>query len=93
MKTSRAVRIGSFSARIDLGGAVVTVAALLLAVAVGAFSLTIGDYEIPFGQVLNTLAGHGSLIMTDVVVNTDATPKPMAIIGATSQAYDVAPVM
>ncbi|ONI67269.1 hypothetical protein BWI15_29405 [Kribbella sp. ALI-6-A] len=74
------MRIGPFSARIDLGGAVVTLVALLLAVAVGAYSLTIGDYEIPLGQVLNTLAGHGSLIMTDVVVN-NRLPRVLVGLG------------
>ena len=32
-------------------------------------------------------------VAIDVVVNTAAMPKPMAIIGATSQAYGVVPVM
>ncbi len=77
---SRAVRIGPLSGRLDLGGVVVTLTGLVVAVAVGAYSLTIGDYEIPLAQVLSTLAGDGSLIMTDVVVN-NRLPRVLVGLG------------
>lgn len=66
MKT---VRLGPVSGRVDLTGVVVSLVAWVVALAIAAVSLTLGDYEIPLGQVLDTLAGNGSLIMTDVVVN------------------------
>ncbi len=65
----RALRIGPVSTRVDPTGLVVSLIAWAVTLAVAAVSLTIGDYEIPLGQVLDTLAGNGSLIMTDVVVN------------------------
>ena len=76
----RTVRIGLFSARLDLVSALVTLIALAAALVVAAYSLTRGDYEIPLRQVLETLAGHGSLIMTDVVVN-NRLPRVLVGIG------------
>ncbi|ADB29721.1 transport system permease protein [Kribbella flavida DSM 17836] len=77
---AHAVRIAGLSARLDLRAVGVTVVALVLAVAVGAFSLTVGDFEIPFGQVLRTLAGQESLILTDVVVD-NRLPRVLVGLG------------
>lgn len=74
------LRVGGFSARLDPMSVLVTFAALALTVVVAAYSLTRGDYEIPLGQVLETLAGKGSLIMTDVVVN-NRLPRTLVGIG------------
>lgn len=65
----KAIRLGPFSTRVDVAAIVVSAIAWLVALAIAAVSLTLGDYEIPLPQVLDTLAGNGSLIMTDVVVN------------------------
>ncbi|WBQ04873.1 FecCD family ABC transporter permease [Kribbella sp. CA-293567] len=76
----KALRIGPVSTRIDLTSIVVTVVALTATAAIGAVSLTIGDYEIPLPKVLDTLAGNGSLILTDVVVN-NRLPRVLVAIG------------
>ncbi|GAA1591679.1 iron chelate uptake ABC transporter family permease subunit [Kribbella sancticallisti] len=76
----KALRIGPFSTRVDLTGVVVTLIALLVTLVIAAVSLTMGDYEIPLAQVLDTLAGNGSLIMTDVVVN-NRLPRVLVAIG------------
>ncbi len=65
----KALRVGPFSTRVDVASIVVSMIAWALTLVIAAVSLTLGDYEIPLPQVLNTLAGKGSLIMTDVVVN------------------------
>lgn len=76
----RTVRIKGFSTRVDPVSIVVSLGAWLLAAALAAYSLTRGDYEMPLAQVLETLAGNGSLIMTDVVVN-NRLPRVLVAIG------------
>ncbi|MGO1834654.1 MAG: FecCD family ABC transporter permease [Actinomycetaceae bacterium] len=50
-------RLGPFGIRIEIGPVVVTVLALLAAVAVGAWSLTVGDDQFGAEQVLEVLRG------------------------------------
>ncbi|WP_328989077.1 iron chelate uptake ABC transporter family permease subunit [Kribbella sp. NBC_01245] len=72
------LRSGPISARVDAVSVLVGVIAWALTLGVAAYSLTLGDYEIPLPDVLNTLAGNGSLVMTDVVVNSRL---PRVIVG------------
>ena len=76
----RALRIGPVSTRVDLTGVVVSLVAWAVTLVIAAVSLTIGDFEIPLPQVLDTLAGNGSLIMTDVVVN-NRLPRVLVAMG------------
>lgn len=76
----RTVRLGVFSTRVDPVSIAVSLIAWLLTAVLAAFSLTRGDYEIPLPQVLETLAGRGSLIMTDVVV-ANRLPRVLVAIG------------
>lgn len=59
---------------------VVATVAGVLTVAIGAVALTLGDYELPLAGVLRTLAGHGTLITYDVVVN-NRLPRVLVGIG------------
>ncbi|MGW6278893.1 FecCD family ABC transporter permease [Kribbella sp. NPDC055071] len=77
MKT---IRVGPISTRVDSGSVVISVVAWLLTLIIGAVSLTLGDYKIPLSSVLETLAGQGSLITHDVVVN-NRLPRVLVAIG------------
>ncbi len=77
MKT---VRVGPLSTRLDLAGVIGSTVAWLLALAVGALSLTRGDYQIPLSLVLETLSGQGTLILNDIVVN-NRLPRVLVGIG------------
>ena len=61
-------------------GVAVATVAWLLTLAVGAFALTRGDYELPLADVLRTLSGHGTLITYDVVVD-NRLPRVLVGIG------------
>ncbi|TWD81164.1 iron complex transport system permease protein [Kribbella amoyensis] len=80
MSTRWAVRVGRVSTRVDPVATGIALLAWALTLGLAAFSLTLGDYEIPLAQVLETLAGRGSLIMTDVVVN-NRLPRILVGIG------------
>ncbi|MFK4083954.1 FecCD family ABC transporter permease [Kribbella sp. NPDC020789] len=76
----KAVRIGPLSTRVDLAGVVGSAVCWLLVLVVGAISLTLGDYQIPLAQVLETLAGNGTLILNDIVVD-NRLPRVLVGIG------------
>jgi iron complex transport system permease protein len=59
---------------------VVATVAWVLTVAIGAVALTLGDYQLPLADVLRALAGHGTLITYDVVVN-NRLPRVLVGIG------------
>ncbi|WP_405063778.1 iron chelate uptake ABC transporter family permease subunit [Kribbella sp. NBC_01505] len=65
----KALRVGPVSTRVDGSSVVWATVAWILTLAVGAVSLTLGDYRIPLPVVLDTLGGHGTLILNDIVVN------------------------
>ncbi|MYR42027.1 iron chelate uptake ABC transporter family permease subunit [Streptomyces sp. SID5910] len=84
MKTQRAVRSpGGLSLRLDVRAVVVV--ALLLAVALAASVLLIGtgDFEIPAGDVLRTLAGDGNPSQ-EFIVNELRLPRVLVglLVGA-----------
>ncbi|WP_433014526.1 FecCD family ABC transporter permease [Kribbella sp. CA-294648] len=59
---------------------VVSAIAWVATAVIAAVSLTLGDYDLPLAKVLDTLAGNGSLIMTDVVVN-NRLPRVLVAMG------------
>ncbi|ANY09369.1 FecCD family ABC transporter permease [Pseudonocardia sp. HH130630-07] len=82
------VRTGPVSARLGVRGLVLGTVVWVVAVAVGLAAVTIGEYPLPLGTVLDTLAGHGTLITYDVVV-THRLPR--ALVGiAVGAAFGVA---
>jgi iron complex transport system permease protein len=77
------VRRGPLSTRIDprgLGLALLTWAA---AAAVALVAVTVGEYPLPLATVLDTLAGHGTVISYDLVV-THRLPRSLTglLVGA-----------
>ncbi|TDD46802.1 hypothetical protein E1263_35780 [Kribbella antibiotica] len=76
----RTLRVGPVSTRVDVASVVCSLVAWLLTLAVGALSLTLGDYRIPLPLVLETLSGHGTLILNDIVVN-GRLPRVLVGIG------------
>lgn len=73
-----AVRCGGLSVRVSPPAAALTVVTWALALCVAMFSVTVGDYPLPLSDVLDTLAGRGSLISYDLVVRNRL---PRAIVG------------
>lgn len=57
--TRRALRVGSVSVLVRPRAVGVTLGALLLAVLVGCWSLTLGDFPLPLADVVPALLGHG----------------------------------
>jgi iron complex transport system permease protein len=76
----KTLRVGPFSTRVDVSSVLWSVVAWVLTLAVGALSLTLGDYRIPLPLVLETLSGHGTLILNDIVVN-GRLPRVLVGIG------------
>ncbi|QFG27408.1 iron chelate uptake ABC transporter family permease subunit [Actinomadura sp. WMMB 499] len=66
--------------RLDRRSTALTVIAWLLAAALAALSLTLGQFDIGFGRVLEVLAGGGTLIEYDVVVR-NRTPRAVTALG------------
>lgn len=62
-------RRGPVSARIGLRGLLVGTVTWVAAIAVALWATTVGGFPMPLGTVLDTLAGNGTLITYDVVVN------------------------
>ncbi|MCG7579921.1 iron chelate uptake ABC transporter family permease subunit [Mycolicibacterium sp. OfavD-34-C] len=60
---------GRLSARISRTGALLTAVAWTTALSVAAISLTLGEYPITAGNALDVLAGGGTLIERDIVLN------------------------
>ena len=60
---------GRFSARISRTGALITTAAWAVALTVAAASLTLGEYPITVTDALEVLAGGGTRIEQDIVLN------------------------
>jgi iron complex transport system permease protein len=71
------------SARVHARSVAVSLALLALALAVFAWSLTVGDFPIPLGDVLAALAGHGRAD-TDFIVRTLRMPRGLValLVGA-----------
>ncbi|GAA0570549.1 iron chelate uptake ABC transporter family permease subunit [Kribbella sandramycini] len=74
------MRVGPVSTRVDVASLVGSSVAWALTLVVGAVSLTVGDYRIPLPVVLDTLAGHGTLILNDIIVN-NRLPRVLVGIG------------
>ena len=74
----RSERLG-FSARIPVRPLVVTSVLLAVALVVFAWSLAVGEFPIPFGDVVATLAGQGQPD-TDFVVRTLRLPRGLAAV-------------
>ncbi|WP_422742806.1 FecCD family ABC transporter permease [Mycobacterium sp. WMMD1722] len=75
-----AVSDGRLAFRITRAGALISVAGWAAALAVAAVSLTLGEFPIGAGDVLNVLGGGGSLIERDVVLN-DRLPRAVTGLG------------
>lgn len=78
----RIARVG-VSARIDARSIAVTLVVLALALLVFAWSLTVGDFPVPFGDVVASLVGRGDR-STDFIVNTLRLPRGLVglLVGA-----------
>ncbi|MEU6699259.1 iron chelate uptake ABC transporter family permease subunit [Pseudonocardia sp. NPDC046786] len=77
------LRRGPFSARFGVRGLVLGTLTWLGAVLVALWATTVGQYPMPLSTVLDTLAGNGTLITYDVVVN-HRIPRALAgvLVGA-----------
>lgn len=77
------LRRGRFSARVRVRALVVAVLAWLAAVSVAFGAVAVGDYPMPLGTVLDTIAGDGTLITYDIVVR-HRIPRAVAglLVGA-----------
>ncbi|TWF81737.1 iron complex transport system permease protein [Pseudonocardia hierapolitana] len=62
------LRAGRVSVRVEPASVLLGAAAWTAAVAVALHAVTVGDYPMPLSTVLDTLAGHGTLLTYDVVV-------------------------
>ncbi|MBN9737164.1 MULTISPECIES: iron chelate uptake ABC transporter family permease subunit [unclassified Pseudonocardia] len=62
-------RRGPVSARVGVRGLLLGAAVWPAAVAVALWATTVGEYPMPLATVLDTLAGNGTLLTYDVVVN------------------------
>jgi iron complex transport system permease protein len=62
------LRAGRVSLRVEPASVLLGTAAWAAALAVALYAVTIGDYPMPLPTVLDTLAGHGTLLTYDVVV-------------------------
>ena len=74
----RSDRVGA-SARLPVRPLVVTLVVLALALVVFAWSLSVGDFPIAFGDVVATLVGRGSPD-TDFIVRTLRLPRGLAAL-------------
>ncbi len=83
MSATLVLRRGPVSARIGVRGLVLGLATWTAAVAVGLVAVTVGEYPLPLGTVLDTLAGNGTLISYDLVV-THRLPRALTgvLVGA-----------
>ena len=77
------VRRGAVSARVDVRAVVLGTITWTAAVAVGLWATTVGEYPLPLTLVLDTIAGHGTVLSYDVVV-THRIPRALAgvLVGA-----------
>ncbi|MEV5958540.1 iron chelate uptake ABC transporter family permease subunit [Streptomyces sp. NPDC051987] len=79
MKTTRTLRTpGGLSLRVDVRALVVVVALLLAACAASVVLIGTGDFPISFGDVLKTLAGHGTAGQDFIV---DELRLPRVLVG------------
>jgi iron complex transport system permease protein len=62
------LRAGRVSLRVEPASVLLGAAAWAAALAVALYAVTVGDYPMPLSTVLDTLAGHGTLLTYDVVV-------------------------
>lgn len=74
------VRVGSASFRFDLRSVVVCVVLGVLAVAVGAWSITVGDFPIPLRDVVATVFGNPTQD-SEFIVGTLRLPRVVVGIG------------
>jgi iron complex transport system permease protein len=72
-------RSGAISVRLDLRAVLVVAVLLLLTLAIGVFSLTTGDFEVPVGDVVRSLTGRGDA-GTDFIVLTLRLPRLAAAV-------------
>ena len=62
------LRAGPVSLRVERTSVLLGAVAWAAALAVALYAVTVGDYPMPLSTVLDTLAGHGTLLTYDVVV-------------------------
>jgi iron complex transport system permease protein len=62
------LRAGRVSIRVESASVLLGATAWAAALAVALYAVTVGDYPMPLPTVLDTLAGHGTLLTYDVVV-------------------------
>jgi iron complex transport system permease protein len=62
------LRAGRVSIRVEPASVLLGATAWAAALAVALYAVTVGDYPMPLPTVLDTLAGHGTLLTYDVVV-------------------------
>lgn len=72
------LRAGRVSLRVEPASVLLGAAAWATALAVALAAVTVGDYPMPLSTVLDTLAGHGTLLTYDVVVRNRL---PRALVG------------
>jgi iron-siderophore transport system permease protein len=72
------LRAGRVSLRVEPASVLLGAGAWAAALAVALAAVTVGDYQMPISTVLDTLAGHGTLLTYDVVVRNRL---PRAIVG------------
>ncbi|MEU3271272.1 iron chelate uptake ABC transporter family permease subunit [Saccharomonospora sp. NPDC006951] len=83
MKRRLVLRHGPLSARLDVRGLVLGAVVWLAAAALGFAAITIGQYPLPLRTVFDTLAGNGSVITYEIVVN-ERLPRALSgvLVGA-----------
>jgi iron complex transport system permease protein len=72
------LRAGRVSLRVEPASVLLGAGVWAAALAVALAAVTVGDYPVPISTVLDTLAGHGTLLTYDVVVRNRL---PRAIVG------------
>lgn len=74
------VRVGPVSLRVDRRGLLVSLAAMAV-VAIGfAWSLSVGDFPIPIGDVIGELTGTGGTRQTEFIVRTLRLPRALTAV-------------
>lgn len=78
-ESARVVRSGAWSVRVDRRGVLTTLALLGVAAAAGLLALTMGEYHIPLGEVVNTLLGDRGELADSIVLDW-RLPRVLATI-------------
>lgn len=82
----RPIRLGGLSVRMQLRAWMVSAVVVIMALGVGAYSLTVGTAGYPIGDVLAALGGHADAVTTRVVVEWRLPRVVFALLGGAALA-------